>query len=195
MKLKMALKVCLIVAIETIFCFTPLGTIPIGPIAATLAMIPVIISSLTFGKTVGLFMGFVFGLYSFIYWTFIMPAFPTAFIFTPFAQAAMYKGNFGSVIICFIPRMIAGLSPALISGKFKNKNKIIGDILGAAVGSMSNTILVMLFIFLFFGKEYQTIYDKSLLAILGITVLTNGIPELVIAVVTCPIVAKILRKI
>ena len=86
MELKTTLKICFIVVIETIFCFTPLGTIPLGPIAATLSMVPVIIASLTFGKRVGMLVGGVFGIYSFIYWTFIMPAFPTAFLFTPFSS-------------------------------------------------------------------------------------------------------------
>ena len=59
MDLKLSLKVCFLVAIEAIFCFTPLGSIPIGPIVATLAMIPVIIASLTFGKNIGMLLGFV----------------------------------------------------------------------------------------------------------------------------------------
>ena len=66
MKYKTTLKICFLVVIETIFCFTPLGTIPIGPIAATLSMVPVIIGSLIFGKKIGAILGFVFGLYRFI---------------------------------------------------------------------------------------------------------------------------------
>ena len=68
MNLKTVLKLCFIVSVETIFCFTPLGSIPLGPIVATLSMVPVVIASLTFGKGAGALLGFVFGLYSFIYW-------------------------------------------------------------------------------------------------------------------------------
>ena len=199
MNLKTTLKVALIVVIELIFCFTPLGTIPIGPIAATLSMVPVIISSLTFGNRIGMFMGGVFGLCSFIYWTFIMPAFPTAFLFTPFSEAAMYKGNIFSLIICFVPRILAGITPNAVSKLFlSNKNEksdIKADVLGSILGSMTNTILVLLMIFVFFGREYSTIVGKNLLIVLGMTVLTNGIPEAIISAILCPVVVRVLKKI
>lgn len=199
MDLKTTLKVCFIVAIELLFCFTPLGTIPIGPIAATLSMVPVVISSLTFGKKIGMLMGGVFGLCSFIYWTFIMPAFPTAFLFTPFSEAAMYKGNVGSLIICFLPRILAGLTPIIVSDAFmmtsNNDNSVKGDVLGSVAGSMTNTVLVLLLIFIFFGREYTTIVGQNILNILGLTVLTNGIPEAIICAIVCPIVVRVLKRI
>ena len=193
MKLNLTLKVCLMIAILAIFCFTPLGSIPIGPIVATTAMIPVIISSLTFGMGIGMIVGFVFGLFSFIYWTFILPAFPTAFLFTPFAEAAGYKGNFGSLIICFLPRILIGLTPILVSNLFKKS--IFGDILGSIVGSLTNTILVITFIYVFFGNENPVIAGKGLLAVLSATIITNGIPEAIVCAVVCPAVARVLRKI
>ena len=89
MNLKTTLKICFIAAIEAIFCFTPLGSIPIGPIVATLAMIPVIITSLTFGKNLGMLMGFIMATFSFIVWTFIQPASVYAFLFTPFSEYSL----------------------------------------------------------------------------------------------------------
>lgn len=199
MELKTTLKICFIAAVETIFCFTPLGTIPIGPIAATLSMVPVIIASLTFGKKVGMLMGGIFGLYSFIYWTFIMPAFPTAFLFTPFSEAAMYKGNIGSLIICFGPRILAGLTPIMVSDMFSmannNENCMRGDIFGSIAGSLTNTILVLVLIFIFFGREYSTIVGQNVLTVLAMTVVTNGIPEAIICAIVCPIVVRVLRNI
>lgn len=193
MKLSITLKVCLIIAILAIFCFTPLGSIPIGPIVATTAMIPVVISSLTFGKTIGMIVGFTFGLFSFIYWTFILPAFPTAFLFTPFAESAGYKGNLGSLVICFLPRILIGLTPILVSDLFSKS--ILGDIFGSIVGSLTNTILVITFIFIFFGNENPVIAGKGLLAVLSATVVANGIPEAIICAIVCPAVARVLRKI
>ena len=193
MKLNTTIKVCLTIAILAIFCFTPLGSIPIGPIVATTAMIPVIIASLTFGEKIGMIVGFVFGLFSFIYWTFILPAFPTAFLFTPFAESAGYKGNVGSLIICFLPRILIGLTPIMVSKIFKKS--IIGDILGSIVGSLTNTVLVITFIFLFFGNENPVIAGKGLLTVLSATILTNGIPEAIICAIVCPPIVKILRSI
>ena len=193
MKLSLELKVCLMIVLLAIFCFTPLGSIPIGPIVATTAMIPVIISSLTFGEKIGMILGFAFGLFSFIYWTFILPAWPTAFLFTPFAESAGYKGNFGSVIICFVPRILIGITPIAISRIF-NKS-ILGDVLGAIIGSLTNTILVITFIYLFFGNENPVIAGKGLIAVLAATVVANGLPEAIICAIVCPVVARVLRKI
>lgn len=193
MKLNLTLKVCLMIAILAIFCFTPLGSIPIGPIVATTAMIPVIISSLTFGERVGMIVGFMFGLFSFIYWTFVIPAFPTAFLFTPFAESAGYKGNFGSVIICFLPRVLIGVTPIMTS-RFFDKS-VLGDILGSVIGSLTNTVLVITFIYLFFGNENPVIAGKGLLTVLAATVVANGIPEAIVCAIVCPVVARVLRKI
>lgn len=183
--LKNKIIFCLLIAIETIFCFTPLGSIPIGTIVATISMIPVIITSILFGAKYGMLMGFIFATYSFIYWTFIMPTYMTAFLFTPFAQFATYKGNFGSLIICFLPRIIAGFVPT----------KIKNHIVASAVSSMTNTILVMLFIFIFFRNEYEALVGKTIFAIIGLTIIMNGIPEAIICSLVCPIITKVIKKI
>ena len=70
----------ILLALEVIMCFTPLGSIPIGPMVATLAMIPVILTGILLGVGAGAAMGFFAGLFSFIVWTFISPG-PTAFVF------------------------------------------------------------------------------------------------------------------
>lgn len=52
------IQFALLAAIEAVFCFTPLGSLPaIGPIVATLAMIPVIITSILLGTKAGTLMG------------------------------------------------------------------------------------------------------------------------------------------
>ena len=35
----------MLLAIEAVFCFTPLGSLPIGPMVATFAMLPVIVAA------------------------------------------------------------------------------------------------------------------------------------------------------
>ena len=57
------IQFALLAAIEAVFCFTPLGSLPaIGPIVATLAMIPVIITSILLGTKAGTLMGAITGL-------------------------------------------------------------------------------------------------------------------------------------
>lgn len=194
-RLQYILKICFLVAIEAIFCFTPLGSVPIGPIVATLSAVPVIIASLTFGAYVGMFLGFVFGLFSFIVWTFVMPAHPMAFIFTPFGEFTEYKGNVGSLIICFLPRILVGLTPALTMKLLHGNESVSHMVIASVIGSLTNTVLVLTFIALFFGREYSTIMGMGILTILGTTVLTNGIPEAIVAGIVCPLVSRIIKKI
>jgi len=55
----------LMTALLIIFSFTPIGTIPIGPLSITLNIIPIAIAAVALGPKGGLAMGCVFGLLSF----------------------------------------------------------------------------------------------------------------------------------
>lgn len=188
-----------LVAIEALFCFTPLGSLPaIGPIVATLAMVPVIITALLLGTKVGTIMGGIAGLFSFIVWTFMPPSPVVAFIFTPFYSLGELHGNFGSLLICFVPRILTGtVAGALYSllTKIKPRLDYLNLVIAAFCGSLINTFGVMGGIWLFFGNEYSSIAGNAMIAIIGITVLTSGIPEAVVSAVFAPAVCKPLKRI
>ena len=56
----------LLTAVVVVFSFTPIGSIPIGPLVITLNVIPVAIGAIALGPVGGLIMGAVFGLFSFL---------------------------------------------------------------------------------------------------------------------------------
>jgi uncharacterized membrane protein len=191
-------QLAILVGIEAIFCFTPLGTIQIGPIAATLAMIPVIITSLLMGPKIGGIMGFFAGLFSFTYWTFIQPSNPSAIMFTPFHTFGEIS-SYWTLVICFVPRTLTGIIPALIYNFFKNNPKlnILGLCISSALASIINTLLVLLGTYFLWGKDYATassIEYAALLGLIGTVILTNGIPEAIIAAIISPITVKPLSK-
>ncbi|MDO5564831.1 MAG: ECF transporter S component [Eubacteriales bacterium] len=187
-KMKYFAYFTVLLSIEIIFCFTPLGSLPaFGPIVATLSCIPVIITSLSLGIKAGTFMGFLFGLFSFIVWTFMPPLPISAFIFTPFSEAGAYKGNFGSIIICFIPRILIGITTFFAYKKSRSK------VLASILGSLTNTIFVLLGIAIFFANEYTNINGRPLLYILTFTILTNGIPEALVSAIVCPPLVKVVN--
>ncbi len=81
--------------------FTPIGFISIGVMRATIIHIPVIIGAILMGPKVGSFLGFLFGLSSLIVNTFNPTI--TSFVFSPFYSIGDIRGNFYSLLICFIP--------------------------------------------------------------------------------------------
>ena len=52
----------------------------------------------------------------------------------------------------------------------------------------------MFFIFLFFRNEYETLMGQNILIIISATILTNGIPEAIVAGIVCPIVSRAINK-
>lgn len=193
----------ILLALEAIVCFTPLGSLPaIGPIVATLSHIPVIITAIVLGTGAGAAMGFFFGLFSFIVWTFMplfMPPSPIAFVFTPFYSVGDIGGNFWSLVICFVPRILIGVVAGVC---FKRLSKVLDNaftyIISGVLGSLVNTLLVLGGIYLFFGNEYSKAIQigfELLLGIIGMTILTSGIPEAVIGGITAYAVGRPLRKI
>lgn len=187
----------ILIAVEALFCFTPLGSLPaLGPIVATLAMIPVIITAILLGTRAGTAMGAITGLFSFIVWTFTPPSPISAFLFTPFYSLGEFQGNFGSVLICFVPRILVGaVAGALYAAlsKAKPNRDLLAMGVASALGSLTNTFGVMLGIWLFFGGQYASLIGTSVLIGIGTTVLTSGIPEAVVAIILCTAVCKPLK--
>ena len=197
-----------LLAIEALFCFTFLGSLPaIGPIVATLGMIPVIITAVILGVRAGTLMGFFAGLFSFIVWTFMPPPLsaPFAFVFSPFHTFGDFQGNFGSVLICFVPRILVGTVAGLV---YKALQKVASepphiDILwfsvAAVAGSLTNTFGVLGGIWLFFGAQYASAVSEvtgaamTILYIVGFTILTSGLPEAAVSAIVCSGVCKPLK--
>lgn len=174
----------MLLAIEAIVCFTPLGSLPIGPMVATLGMVPVIITAIILGTPAGTAMGFFAGLFSFCVMTFTPPT-PVAFVFTPFYSIGQVHGNFWSLVICFVPRILVGTVTGLCFSLFSRLkwNKVFAYSVSGVLGSLTNTFLVLGGIYVFFGQSYATVIGKTfdaLLGLIGLSILTNGVPEAVI---------------
>lgn len=183
-------------AIEIILVVTPLGYIPIGPLSATTMHIPVIIAGITLGKKAGAQLGFVFGLTSLIHAT-IQPTI-TSFCFSPFVTVGNISGDWRSILIAVVPRILLGYLAGIIFIFLKNKlkNESVAAIGGALAGAITNTILVLGFIYFFFGGAYADAINvaySSLLAILFGVVTTNGIVEALIGAVVALLAYKAIK--
>lgn len=173
----------LLLALEAIVCFTPLGSLPaIGVVVATLGMIPVIITAVVMGTGAGALMGAFAGLFSFLVWTFMPPNPIIAFVFTPAYSVGASRGNFWSIVICFVPRILVGVVTGVCLKLFTRLHlkTVLAYSLSGVLGSLANTLLVLGGIYLFFGSGYASALGQNfgaLPAILGLVILTNGLPE------------------
>lgn len=140
----------LFTAIIVIMAFTPLGYIPLVVINATIIHIPVILGALFLGPKKGAFLGFVFGLTSFINNTF-KAATASAFVFSPVLAYNVVgaSGIFKSLYICFVPRILVGVVPyfiyVLIRRALKSEQKT-GPIVVNALASLILFISVRAFL-------------------------------------------------
>lgn len=184
----------LLLAIEAIVCFTPLGSIPISPaIVATLAHVPIIVTALLMGTKWGGIMGTIAGVFSLLIWSFSPPNPLIAFAFTPVYP----PGNIFSVFIAILPRALVGIVAGLIYKLFAKKSPILSYGLAGVLGSLTNTLLVLGGIYLAFGKAYAQALqiEFALLAgIIGTTIATNGVLEAVIGGLVGYFVCKPLKK-
>lgn len=190
----------MLLAIEAIVCFTPLGSLPaIGPIVATLAMVPVIITAILLGTGAGAAMGAFAGLFSLLVWTFTPPNPLVAFVFTPFYGLGSTHGNVWSLVICFVPRILVGVVAGAcfhLFARLKWKSGFVYGLSGA-LGSLVNTFGVLAGIYVFFGHSYATVLGKGfnlLLGLIGLTILTSGIPEAIIGGVAAYVVCLPIQK-
>lgn len=178
-----------------------LGYIPLGFTRATIIHIPVILGAVLLGPEKGAVLGAVFGLTSLVNNT--MNPTVTSFVFSPFYSVGEIKGGLPSLVICFVPRILAGVVPYYVyqlvrrvTAKSKSSMTVA---LGAAglSGSLTNTLLVMNLIYIFFRDAYASANQVASDAVYGI-ILTiigmNGVPEAVVAALLVALIGRVLLK-
>ncbi len=169
----------LMLAITMILDLTPLGAIPMGTVVATIAHVPTIIVGIVLGPVAGLISGISLGLIS-LFHALLRPASPFSLLFI-------------NPLISVLPRMFIGVaSYYAYTGtrqlfKMGRANPVAIGI-GAAAGSITNTVLVLGMLSLVHG---QKIVDMLASAGIGTSVavwavgvaLSNGVMEAVVSVV------------
>lgn len=177
----------MLTAIVLIQNFVPVvGYIPIPPINPTIIHITVIIAALTLGYKNGMILGLVWGVACIIR-AFTTPTSPLDILF------------FTNPIIAIIPRILVGFVAGYVYQLLK-KTKLLDSIsmiISAVLASLTNTIFVLLFIYLFYRVEYASFLNVDqgkLIGIMGIVIITSGVAEAVAAGIIAPIVAKALKQ-
>lgn len=167
--------------------FVPfLGNIPIPPLNPTIIHITVIVAAFVLSTKDGMLVGLVWGLARMVK-AYTLPASPLDLLL------------WTNPVIAVVPRVMVGLVAGLIFHAFlKRKQEKVGMVTAAVLGSLTNTVLVLGFIALFYGNEYATALNvdpSNLLKVLAGIVATNGIGEAVAAGLIAPFIATALMKV
>ena len=159
-------------ALIVVMTFTPyLGYITVGVIEITTLHIVVILGAMILGPKYGAILGGVWGL------TCVLRAFQFGII------------PFQNPMVSLVPRVIVGLVAGLVFyalSKTKCK-KPISLAISAFTGTLTNTVLVLSSLKLFGG--FEVLFGesaKTLEVIIGTLISTNGLIELVCAVIVAP---------
>lgn len=191
---KNMVKLAFFSSIIFLFGMTPIGFIPIGSFRIVLVHIPVIIGSIILGAKNGAFLGFVFGLTSFIMATLQPNA--TSYFFSP-----IISGNLLSLVVCFLPRILVGIIPYYVFSLLKKYvNVNISLIISSLLGSLTNTIFVLGFIYIFFAQKYaeilNTTIDNLIIVIFtsaGFNALLEALASIILVLAICKTLFKILK--
>ena len=167
--------------------FVPfLGNIPIPPLNPTIIHITVIVAAFVLSTKDGMLVGLVWGLARIVK-AYTLPASPLDLLL------------WTNPVIAVVPRVMVGLVAGLVFHAFlKRKQEKVGMATAAVLGSLTNTVLVLGFIALFYGNEYATALNvdpSNLLKVLAGIVATNGIGEAVAAGLIAPFIATALMKV
>ena len=167
--------------------FVPfLGNIPIPPLNPTIIHITVIVAAFVLSTKDGMLVGLVWGLARMVK-AYTLPASPLDLLL------------WTNPVIAVVPRVMVGLVAGLVFHAFlKRKQEKVVMVTAAVLGSLTNTVLVLGFIALFYGNEYATALNvdpSNLLKVLAGIVATNGIGEAVAAGLIAPFIATALMKV
>lgn len=174
-------------AISVVLGATGFGFIPLPMAKATIMQIPVIIGAILEGPIVGIAVGLIFGLFSIIQ----NLTNPTSVLWFALINP----------LVSVLPRMLIGVT-AYYSYKIPFiKNDVVKTGIGAAIGSLTNTVGVLGMIYILYAAQYaekmKIPANSAAAAIFGVA-LTNGVPEAVVSVlITIPVVLavrKIMKK-
>lgn len=197
----------ILVALIVVLALTPLGIVPLGVISATTVHIPVIVGAIILGPKVGGILGLFFGLVSFA----------KAFLTPNLSSVA-----FVNPIVSVLPRIMIGIFSyyayrgflALFNKKSKdsgndnyknleddeniiNGPKKLAIALASAIGSLTNTALVMTLIYFLYGEVFVTSMGRageSIAKVIFSLACINGIPEMFLAIlISTPICVALFK--
>ena len=167
-------------AMVMLFSFTPIGSIPIGPLVITLNVIPVAIAAVALGPVGGAIIGAVFGMFSFL---------QCFGIGIPSGMGAMLVqiNPFFAFVQRFIPRALDGFLAGLIFNAVAKATdvRLSYFVTGFCTALMNTAFFMLSLVFLFGNTEYVQglMKGKSVLPFIVSFVGINAVVEMITATI------------
>ena len=191
----------LLTALILMLGLTPLGFLVLPVAAVTTVHIPVIVGSYVFSTKEACYLGFIFGIASFIR-CFVAPDAIAGVILGTTTGGFGFYNIVLIIMIIFVPRILVGLltsiSYKILSNYMENDSMAMG--ISAFIGSITNTIFFLGGLYLFAMEASATAFGLSnfsaysfFIFLMGL-VSINGIVEALIAVVISVPVGRTVKK-
>ena len=165
----------LMVAVMIIFSFTPIGSIPIGPLVISLQVIPMAICAIVLGPKGGAIGGAVFGILSFL---------QCFGIGIPSAMGAVLVdiSPFLAFVQRFVPRLLDGFLLGFIFKAVRKKNVGLACAVTGFFSAFLNTVFFMTaLVWLFGNTEYVQglVAGRSIIVFICAFVGVNAVFEMI----------------
>lgn len=170
----------LLTAIIVVFSFTPIGSIPVGPLVITLNIIPIAIAAITIGPIGGAIIGGVFGIFSFL------QCFGIG-ILSGMGAILVDINPVLAFIQRFVPRLLDGFFAGLIFqilSKFTDV-RISCFVTGFFTALMNTAFFMFSLVFLFGNTEYVQglMKGKSVIPFIISFVGVNALVEMIVCTI------------
>ena len=178
------------IAVMIIFAFTPIGSIPIGPLVISLQVIPVAICAVVLGPKGGAIAGAVFGLLSFLQCFGI--GIPSGM-----GMILVEINPFLAFVQRFVPRLLDGFIVGWIFKLIRRKNVYAACAVTGFFTAFLNTLFFMSALVILFGNtEYVQglIGGKNVILWICAFVGINAVCEMIAATVVTGVVGAALHK-
>lgn len=165
-------------AISIVLGATGYGFIPLPMAKATILHIPVIIGAILEGPIVGAMIGLIFGVFSLIQ-NYVAPS--SALFFA-----------FQNPLVSVLPRVLIGVTSYYTYKYMFGKNEVIKVGAGTVIGTLTNTVGVLTMINILYAAHAAKVLKATTATVTKVIytiAMTNGIPEVIVAVIiTIPVV-------
>jgi uncharacterized membrane protein len=158
----------LMLAITIVLDLTPLGAVPLGSISATVVHIPTIIAGVVLGPVAGLILGTLLGI--------------TSLIHALTRPMTVIDPLFINPLISVLPRMFIGVvSYYVYRFLYKAVKAPASSFIAGIAGSLTNTGLVFLMLYLVYAQEVVERLGIAFKAMLFSVFTTNAVAEAAIS--------------